>query len=81
MKAKDLAIVAGAYNYYLLQGASGTESILLEALNAYGSRGMAVAFLNCGNEQLEQAVRDWAWNNAYSIYSVPGGLAVRWGRG
>jgi HEAT repeat protein len=67
MHAKDLDTVAGAYRYYIRQGESGTEDLLIKVLNTYGDTDMAVVFLNCGNAQLKEAARIWAEHHHYQV--------------
>jgi HEAT repeat protein len=73
LKRGDLEVVAGAYAFFINKGEPGTENTLINALNQHGDKGMGEAFLNCGNDRLEQAARDWASKHGYVI--VSGGLA------
>jgi len=52
---------------------------LVKVLNDEGSKEIAETYLNCGNDRLEEAARDWAKANGYDI--IPGGGASRanWG--
>jgi HEAT repeat protein len=60
LKAKDIAIVAGGYQYYVSLGAPGSQGMLAAALDQFGDQLMAEWFLNCGNVKLEDAARAWA---------------------
>jgi HEAT repeat protein len=60
-------------------GQKGTESALVTALNAYGTKDMAVDYLNCGNTTLEKAARGWASKHGYVVITMPGGGSVTWG--
>lgn len=60
-------------------GQKGTESALVTALNTYGTKDMAVDYLNCGNATLEKAARGWASRHAYVVITMPGGGSVTWG--
>ena len=78
---KDVAVVAGAYYYFLEQGEDGTETILIKALNGYGhlSKEMVEDFLNCGNNQLENAARQWAYTHGFNVRSSAFGGRRGWG--
>jgi len=75
----DIAFVIVIYPYLIEIGASGTEDILIEALNIYGFSMMAEDFINSGNEKLEAAAREWAKKNDYIIYEMPGFGGKEWG--
>jgi len=77
----DIAFVIIIYPYLIEIGASGTEDILIEALNMYGSSMMAEDFINSGNEKLEEAARDWAKKKNYTIYEMPRFGGKEWGGG
>jgi hypothetical protein len=77
----DIAFVMVAYPYLIEIGASGTEDMLINALNIYGFSMMAEDFINSGNEKLEVAARDWAKKNNYTIYEMPGFGGKEWGSG
>ena len=77
----DIAFVMVAYRYLIEIGASGTEDMLINALNVYGFSMMAEDFINSGNEKLEKAARDWAKKNNYTIYAMPGFGGKEWGGG
>lgn len=66
LKSKELEVVMGAYRFFIRHGESGSESILMEALNNSWNRTMACEFLNCGNEKLEKAASDWGKKRAES---------------
>ncbi|MBU1262645.1 HEAT repeat domain-containing protein [bacterium] len=77
LKAKDLAIVAGAYSFFIRRGEQESIPILIDALNNYGNNKMATDFSNCGNSQLKEAARAWAKKHGYTI--KPGGSGPQWG--
>jgi HEAT repeat protein len=66
---EDLAVVAGAYTFFLSEG--GFDDILVSALEARGGQSMAISFLNSGRSTLESAARAWAEANGYIIYYQP----------
>jgi len=79
-KNKDLEVIAGAYIFFIRRGEQGSEDMLMKALNEYGRKNMAIAFLNSGNLQLEECSRKWANKRGYSITSVPAGdNMITWG--
>jgi len=80
LKDKDFAIVAEVYDFLIRIGASGTEAVLIKALNKYGYEGMALNFLNCGNSKLYDAASSWAKRHGYTILHKPGGGGHVWGR-
>ncbi len=80
----DLEVVAAAYRFFIARGEPGTESTLIDALNAHGTRPMAETFLKCGLSQLEEAAREWASSHGYEIISIAGpggGGGLQWGSG
>jgi HEAT repeat protein len=67
LKNRDLEAVAGAYPFYIMKGEPGTEGVFVDAFNTYANIDMANDYLNCGNRQLEDAVKNWANKNGYTI--------------
>ncbi|MCL5734041.1 MAG: HEAT repeat domain-containing protein [Actinobacteria bacterium] len=57
---KDLAAVAGAYDFFIRQGKADSEPVLVAALTEYGYSPMAEAFFNSGNATLKAAANRWA---------------------
>ena len=76
---KDLAVVAGAYCFFICRGEPGTEPILIKALNKYGTKKMAEDFLNCGNAELTKAGHMWANRHGYKVSSSPDAGGPVWG--
>jgi hypothetical protein len=82
LKNKELDIVAGAYRDFISKGESGTECILIESLNKYGTSYMANDFAHCGNTQLQEAARKWAKSQGEeNELSTAHAYAPRWGEG
>ena len=81
LKDKSVKAAAAAYDSFIRRGEPGAEAILIEALNKYGDKKMAEAFLNCGNAQLETAGRDWARSRGYIIMASFRVGNPRWGGG
>jgi len=66
---------------YAFIGIGKTEIIpeLIDILNRKGTKTMAEAYLNCGNEELYNATRDWASRHGYIIVPGAGAHPVSWG--
>jgi len=79
LKKRDIAVVAGAYAFFVWRAEPGSERALSEALNKFGNVRMANDLLNCGNKTLEQAARSWASSRGLQIMTNPGGPQVTWG--
>lgn len=60
-------------------GEPGTETILIKALNKYNDKSMAEDFLNCGNNQLEEAAKKWARVHGYMEWPDFGSDSPTWG--
>ena len=76
----DLPVIAGAYEYYIRLGQVGSETLLIDALNAFGSIPMGEDYLNCGNAELSKAAEEWASSKGYTITTYPGASDYpRWG--
>jgi hypothetical protein len=79
LKRRDLAVIAEASALFIKRGKAGDEPILIEALNAYGTKETANNYLNCGNNELENAAREWAKLNGYEIIKSNLRDGVYWG--
>ena len=81
VEEKDVAVVAGAYYFFLERGEDGTQPILIEALNQYGHRSkeMVTDYLNCGEPQLRKAAEQWAHTHGYYIKPSEFGGHRGWG--
>ena len=79
----DLEQVAKTYRFFIAWGEPGSEAILGLALRDFGDQSMALAFLNSGNEVLEEAGRIWADEHGYNVVTMPsvGGSSGGWGSG
>ncbi len=84
LKDNNLEIVAGAYTLFIRKGISGSEPILIESLNKYGTERMAFDFINCDNHLLSDAARKWADKHGYRIVPIDkvdkGVNMIRWGK-
>jgi len=54
---------------------------LVKLLHRYGSKLLAEDYMNCGQSDLDEAGRKWAWDHDYRVCSGPGSHRVRWGEG
>jgi HEAT repeat protein len=81
----NLAVVAGAHNFFIRRGVAHSEWPLISALNKYGDYSMASDYLNCGNVTLSGAAYDWAFKHGIKVESVDLGAnsgtlgSGRWG--
>lgn len=73
LKQGDLEVAAGAYTFFIRSGVPGSEAVLIETLEKYGTEEMAENFMNCGNSQLQEAGLKWAKGHGYMIFPA-------WGR-
>jgi HEAT repeat protein len=79
-RSRDLAVVAGAYRFFIARGEGGTESVLIEALDKYGDAGMAKDFLNCGNARLNDRAGKWLSRHGYVVIPTSQRESpLRWG--
>jgi HEAT repeat protein len=75
----QVAEIATNYTFFIRQGESGSEDVLIKALDMYGNKEMAEAFLNCGNSKLEHAARRWTTSHGFQIAATSDGGSVAWG--
>ncbi len=61
-------------------GISGSEEKLVEVLDGFGTKEMAVDYLNAGSDILRVAAERWARRNNYRIYTTGGRRVVTWGQ-
>ena len=54
---------------------------LIDFLNKYGDKVVAVIYLNCGYNELEKAAFEWAKRNGYIVKKEPGGGGPSWDSG
>jgi len=81
LKNRDTKMIADAYPYFILKGVAGSEDLLIQSLDEYGTRAMAVSFLNSGSTLLAKAATKWAISNGYQIMGDRSGYSgnPRWG--
>jgi hypothetical protein len=70
------------YLFYIRLGKSGTEKMLLKALEEVFSYQMCIDFLNCGNSEIEEGAKSIAWENGYEVTTESGEHSgPTWGSG
>jgi hypothetical protein len=75
-------IIANNYPFYIKLGQSGTETLLLKALDLNFSLTMGVDFLNCGNSELSEGSKRIAKKYGYNVIYTPGSSSgPKWGSG
>lgn len=79
LERSDLSVIKGAYQFFIQKGRPGSEALLIQALNASGTQGMAEDFLNCGNQQLQSEAEKWAQANGYTITTGSNWTGPVWG--
>ncbi len=79
LENRMLDVIAGAYRFFIRKGDTGTEEILIEALNKNYNKSMAADYLNCGNLRLREAAHDCAKLHGYSLTPTPDWKGPRWG--
>lgn len=79
---KSTDVIAKNYPFYIRLGQAGTEKLLIKALRNNFSKNMCLDYLNCGNEQLEDAATDIAHENGYYVLPDFGRhYGPKWGSG
>jgi HEAT repeat protein len=78
--AENIGLLYNNHDYFIRLGISGSEAVLIKALNKYNSKNMAIDFLNCGNSELDKAARAWASRRGYRVVQTgTGGGGPVWG--
>jgi hypothetical protein len=67
LSKENLEIIGGAYLFFIALGETGTESVLIKALNKYGDQDMAFNFKLSKNSKLDKAAGVWMKANGYSM--------------
>lgn len=71
----DLERVSRWFEYYIYLGRTGSEGVLVEALEEYGGRMMAQAYAGSGNAVLAEAGGRWLRQRGYGSAGAPGAPA------
>jgi HEAT repeat protein len=76
----DQRKVQNAVYSFMALGEPKVLDDLVQILDDHGDKDMAETFLNCGNDKLEQAARDWASKNGFQTMMLPTGSSHQnWG--
>ncbi len=80
LKSDDqLRVTKGVYDYVISRGESGTEDVLVDALNAYGEIRMARDFIGSENSRLAKAAEVWMDKNGYEQPAKKPESGPKWG--
>jgi len=63
LRNRDLAVVAGAYKYFLQKGIPNTEEIMIKALKEFKSPQMAFYLRKSSSQKLREAAEEWIEHN------------------
>lgn len=69
------------YYALIMIGEEGTVDALVDAIDEFGYKRMALDYLNSGNKKMEDAAKRWADRNGYRIFTATGAPRVVWGGG
>jgi HEAT repeat protein len=76
----DQRKVQNAVYSFMALGEPKVVDDLVQAIDDHGDKDMAETYLNCGNEKLAQAARDWASKNGFQTIMLPAGSSHQnWG--
>jgi HEAT repeat protein len=81
-KREDLAVIAGASEYFARMGIPGSEAVIIRAMDEYSSYNLSEAFVKCGNKYLEKAVKLDCVNKNYCYHCLSCAAGnTKWGSG
>lgn len=69
------------YYALIMIGEERTVNELVNAIDEFGYKRMALDYLNSGNAKLEDAAERWADRNGYRVFTTTGAPRVVWGGG
>jgi HEAT repeat protein len=76
----DQRKVQNAVYCFMALGEPKVVDDLVQILDDHGDKDMAETYLNCGNDKLAQAARDWASRNGFQTIMLPAGSSHQnWG--
>ena len=78
LEQKRTLIVAAAHAFYIRNGISESELLLVQALNQYGTEEMVLTYLNAGHPMLAKAAHIWARRQGMILLSSPEPGNIRW---
>lgn len=80
IESTDACRVKEASYTLIKMGARRSIPRLVDALNRFGDRSMAEAYLNCGLEELQEAARGWGRQRGFSVEIRTGTPYLKWGQ-
>ena len=81
LKEKNVRAVANGYYFFICTGEPDSEPMLIESLDKFGTKNMALDFVQCGNIHLKEAAYKWAESHRYKIEEhMEAGSSPKWGR-
>ena len=75
---KRTLIVAAAHAFFIRNGISESEPLLVQALHQYGTEEMALTYLNADHPVLAKAAHIWARRQGMILLSSPEPGNIRW---
>ncbi|MDE2698428.1 MAG: HEAT repeat domain-containing protein [Gemmatimonadota bacterium] len=81
MEQKRTMIIAAAHAFFIRNGISEAEPLLVQALHQYGTEEMALTYLNAGHPVLAKAAHNWARRQGMILLSSPEPGNIRWNSG
>ncbi len=78
MEQKRILIIAAAHAFFIRNGMSESEPLLVQALNQYGTEEMALTYLNADHPVLAKAAHNWARRQGMILLSSPEPGNIRW---
>jgi HEAT repeat protein len=78
MAQKNLLVMAAAHPFYIRRGVLGSEQLLVEALNVYGTEDIALTYLNAGHPLLRQAALSWGRKRGTVLLPSPKLGDIHW---
>jgi uncharacterized membrane-anchored protein YjiN (DUF445 family) len=79
VESNNYRVIEDALYAFIAIGKKEIIRELIDTLNRKGTKIMAEAYLNCGNKELDDAARDWAYRHGYTIFPGFGDAPVGWG--
>jgi hypothetical protein len=80
IRSRDYETIRNALYAIIGIGKKEMIPLLSNELEINGSKEMAEAYLNCGEENLEESAEIWANNHGYDITRTGGWAPISWGK-
>ncbi len=78
LEQKRTMVVAAAHAFFIRNGMSEAEPLLVQALHQYGTEEMALTYLNADHPVLARAAHIWARRQGMILLSSPEPGNIRW---